>query len=369
MRDLNLEHEQLQLKSKKELSFFEFWPSWLFYLPIKIYAALLMLRYRSFLLPTVANPHLAGGAFCGDAKSQILTDIQTFLPEYSVPFILIDRQVLTDLDCISEAKKVIDICKKKSIDLPFVAKPEFGCRGAGVCLIQTVQDLERYLTNYPRHEQYIIQSLIHFQHEAGVFYCKLPRHQTGRIISLTLKFFPKVHGNGKSTLQQLIEADPRASQISTIYLERHKNRLLEVIQEGKEFPLVFAGNHSTGTIFKNGEQLITQTLEQTFEKVASRLPEFYFGRFDIRFSDFKNLEIGQNMKIVEINGASAESTHIWDSDYSLLRAYIDIFKQFNYLFAISAYNKKRGFKTQTWKTFYASYQRDKRLTEMYPGTD
>jgi hypothetical protein len=369
MRDLNAEHLQLQFQSKKELSFFEFWPSWLFYLPIKAYAALLMLRYRSFLLPTVANPYLAGGAFCGDAKSEILIATQTFLPEYSVPFIRLDRQALTDFDAMSEAQHVIDICHSNGIDFPFVAKPEFGCRGAGVCLIQTIQDLDRYLRLYPRREQFIIQALIHYPHEAGVFYCKLPNQKKGRIISLTLKYFPKVRGDGKRTLKQLIEEDPRASQIPTIYLERHKNRLSEVIEAGQEFPLVFAGNHSKGTIFKNGAHLITETLEETFELIASRLPEFYFGRFDIRFLDFKSLEIGQNMKIVEINGASAESTHIWDSDFTLFRAYQDIFKQFNYLFAISAYNKDRGFKTQTWKTFYEAYQRDKRLTDMYPGTD
>ena len=38
-----------------QLSFFEFWPMWAFYPPIAIYAAWLMLRYRSILLPTVAT--------------------------------------------------------------------------------------------------------------------------------------------------------------------------------------------------------------------------------------------------------------------------------------------------------------------------
>lgn len=38
------------------LSYFEFWPMWVFYPPIMAYAAWLMLRHRGPLLPTVANP-------------------------------------------------------------------------------------------------------------------------------------------------------------------------------------------------------------------------------------------------------------------------------------------------------------------------
>jgi hypothetical protein len=368
-RDFNQEHLDLPNRSKRNLSFFEFWPSWLFYLPIKIYAALLMIRYRSFLLPTVANPYLAGGAFCGDAKSEILEQIEQYLPEYAAPFFLFDRQAFQGSRSVrSELEEIEKRCIEKGINLPYVAKPQFGCRGAGVCLIKSNLDMERYLTEYPPDEQFVVHALIPYAHEAGVFYCRLPGQDNGQIISLTLKYFPKLIGDGKKTIGQLIKSDPRASQIQQIYLSRHAVVLNQVLAKDAIFPLVFAGNHSKGTIFKDGAHLITEELQQTFDKISKKLPEFYFGRYDVRFSTFEDLELGKQMKIVEINGASAESTHIWDSDCGLLKAYCDIFRQFNYLFRISLHNKQRGFKPQTWKVFHDSYKRDQRLSAIYPGT-
>jgi hypothetical protein len=365
-RDLNAEHLNLPFQSKRQLSFFEFWPSWLFYFPIKAYAALLMLRYRSFTLPTVANPYLAGGAFCGDAKSEILGDIQKYLSPYASPFVVIDRK---QLHASNEAEQISQLAKQANIAFPFVAKPEFGCRGAGVQLVESKENLEQYLVNYPKDERFILHELIPYEHEAGVFYCRLPGQERGRVISLTLKYFPKVLGDGKKTLKELIEADPRASQIKSIYFDRHVKALETVIGDGISYSLVFAGNHSKGTIFKDGEQLITPELEETFDCISKQLPEFYFGRFDVRFHDFEGLTKGQNMKIVEINGAGAESTHVWDSDCTIFKAYRDIFKQFDYLFLISANNKARGFKPQSFKMFYDAMKRDERLSSQYPGTD
>ena len=54
------------------LSYFEFWPMWAFYPPVMAYAACLMLRYRSILLPTVANPSFPGGGFFGESKAEII---------------------------------------------------------------------------------------------------------------------------------------------------------------------------------------------------------------------------------------------------------------------------------------------------------
>ena len=55
-----------------QLSFFEFWPMWAFYPPVLLYAMWLMLRFRSILLPTVANPSFPGGGFFGESKADIL---------------------------------------------------------------------------------------------------------------------------------------------------------------------------------------------------------------------------------------------------------------------------------------------------------
>ena len=74
-------------------------------------------------------------------------------------------------------------------------------------------------------------------------------------------------------------------------------------------------------------------------------PEFYFGRLDIKFESIEHLINGSHFKIVEINGAGAESTHIWDSRMTLREAYRVLFRQIRILFEIGEQNRKRGYNT------------------------
>jgi hypothetical protein len=53
-------------------------------------------------------------------------------------------------------------------------------------------------------------------------------------------------------------------------------------------------------------------MTEAFEEIARDLPEFYFGRFDVRFPDIESLRRGEDVTVVEINGAGSEGTHIWD---------------------------------------------------------
>lgn len=351
--------------SEKALSFFEFWPAWLFYLPVYIYVIYLMIRYLSIMLPTAANPKLANGQFVGESKFEILNLVSECLPEYSVNYLLVNKKTqLTDTFLLEVRQKLV----QHQISYPFVAKPDLGCRGAGVNLIQSEEALTDYLHQFPVGQSLVCQELIPYESEAGIFYCRLPHQEKGEIISLTLKYFPQVIGDGVSTLKTLIEQDARASQLTQIYFPRFKDKLSSVPARGEKIKLVFAGNHSKGAIFKDGRNHVNQALSDTFDRISKKLPEFYFGRFDIRFESFEALEHGRNFKIVEINGASAESTHIWDANYSLLNAWRDLFKQFHWAFMIGHYNRNRGFKTERFQDFYQAYKRDKHLNKLYPGT-
>ncbi|MEO1083738.1 MAG: D-alanine--D-alanine ligase, partial [Acidobacteriota bacterium] len=115
--------------------------------------------------------------------------------------------------------------------------------------------------------------------------------------------------------------DPRAGRIAHVYLPRHRDRLDRVIPRGRAFRLAFAGSHSRGTIFRDGGHYITPEMTAAFDKIADDIPEFYFGRFDVRFDKLEDLRAGRDFRIVEINGAGGEATHIWDRRTPILRAY------------------------------------------------
>jgi hypothetical protein len=352
----------------KPLSFFEFWPMWAFYPPVMLYAGWLMLRHRGVLLPTVANPSFPGGGFFGESKAEILALAMRHIPEWVAPFVAIVRPAQA-LDGQTECDAALHSLAAAGLALPVVAKPDLGCRGAGVKLIRSRGDLLAYLQAFPAGATLLLQRLVPFEGEAGIFYCRRPGQAQGRIVSITLKYFPHVVGDGTRTLRQLILDDPRAGKLSHLYLKRHAARLNEVPAAGQAIRLAFAGSHSRGAIFRNGTARVTPQMEAAFEAIAQRLPEFHFGRFDVRFADFAQVQRGTGFTIVEINGAGAESTHIWDRSTGLLQAWRDLMRQYRWLFEIGAANRQRGFPVMRWAAFVRDYKREKYLTPLYPPTD
>ena len=352
------------------LSFFEFWPMWAFYPPVFAYAFYLMLRYRGFLLPTVANPSFPGGGFVGESKADILSLAIQHAPAWVADFFSVERPDFKDESELQLFKQqMLVTMQAKGLQFPVVAKPDLGCRGVGVKLLRTEADLVSYLQKFPENASLLIQRYVDLEGEAGVFYCRMPGQRKGRLISLTLKYFPYVTGDGVSTLRELILADSRAGKLTHLYFHRHLARLDTVPAKGESIRLAFAGSHSRGAIFRNGTHLITQQMQDKFDEISQHLPEFYFGRYDIRFADFSKVQQGEDFTIVEVNGAGAESTHIWDRKTTLFKAWKDLMTQYRLLFQIGYANRKRGFKPVTMKAFFAGYRREKALTPRYPATD
>jgi len=106
-----------------------------------------------------------------------------------------------------------------------------------------------------------------------------------------------------------------------------------------------------------------------FDAIADGIDGFHFGRFDIRFADFEAFRDGRDFAIIEINGAGAESTHIWDSTTSLFEAWSALFLPFRLLFLIGAMNRKLGFKPDGWPTFVRRWRRERQLRDRYPSTE
>lgn len=78
--------------------------------------------------------------------------------------------------------------------------------------------------------------------------------------------------------------------------------------------------------FFDGENFITEKLESTFNSILNAIPGFYYGRLDIRFNSFEELEKGENFSIIELNGVKSEPTHIYDPKYSFWFGQKEIFK-------------------------------------------
>src|SRR5262249_31043270 len=144
--------------------------------------------------------------------------------------------------------------------------------------------------------------------EAGIFYYRLPTEATGHIFSITDKNFPVLVGDGRSTVAELIWDHPRYRIQADVFLQRHAARADEVLAAGEPLPLVLAGNHCQGTMFLDGSYLVTPELERAIDAAAREYPGFFVGRFDVRYADVAALRAGTGFAIVELNGATAESS-------------------------------------------------------------
>jgi hypothetical protein len=348
------------------VSFFEFWPTWLFYAPVWLWIFALMIRHRSIRLPLLANPNFPAGGLVGEEKSTLFSLFTGPERERLPDWMLVKRW------CASAARQlplVESRMRAAGLGYPLVAKPDIGCRGAGVRPLRSRTDLHRYLSDFPTGGQLLLQRMAEMEGEAGVFYVRQPGHKRGSIISLTLKYFPHVVGDGRATLRELILRDPRAGRVPHLYLRRFADRLDDVLPLGSVHRLVFSGSHSKGAIFRNGNAWITEAMRARFDAIADGIPEFHFGRFDVRFNDFEAFRRGADFAIIEYNGAGAEATHIWDSSTQLVDAWRALFAQFSILFRIGAANRARGFRPESWRASFTRWRAEKKLAGRYPLTE
>ena len=201
-------------------------------------------------------------------------------------------------------------------------------------------DVEKYLQGQPA--AVIVQTYHPGPFEAGIFYYRLPGEEKGHIFSVTDKVFPVLVGDGRSTLEELIWRHPRYRMQARTFLARHDAERARALATGERFALALAGNHCQGTMFRDGAHLVTPELERAVDAIARRFPGFYIGRFDVRYTDVAAFRAGRDLAIVELNGATSESTNLYDPSWSLFAAYRTLFRQWSLLYRIGDANRRRG---------------------------
>ena len=348
-------------ESGPAFSRFELMNPLLFYAPVLGYALTLMLRHRGITLPTIANPKIFAGGIVGEHKSQVMDLAGPTAQKWIAPYTAFHVQN-------DALKTALGHMQDKGIEFPCVAKPDSGLRGAGVQLVKNETELQGYLDRFPKEHSLVLQALVPYEAEAGIFYVRAPNEEKGEIFSITLKYAPYIFGDGSHSLKDLILADPRAAELSNIYLDRHAKELERVLAKDEAYKLVFAGNHCRGAIFRDGTHLATDEMRARFDEISKDVDEFYFGRFDIRFRSIEALQKGKDFQIVEINGTGSEATHIWDRSMTLKEAYKTLFKQWRMAYEIGAQNRKRGFKTTGLFTIFKAWKEELDRGADYPMT-
>jgi hypothetical protein len=315
----------------------EFWPPWLAYLPLIPYLAFLMIRYRSLTLFTSTNPGIASGGFAGESKFEILSR----LPGSTTAEFSLIAGALPFAERLEAARRFMS---GQGLDFPVVLKPDLGERGSGVAVVRSEPELETYLRGAAGDT--IIQRYVAGA-EFGVFYYRHPDEDAGRIFSITEKRFPYVTGDGGTTLRDLILNDSRAVCLSDVYEKSAKRPPGSVPVPRERVPLVELGSHCRGAVFLDGMHLRTVAMEKAIDRISRSYPGFFFGRFDIRTPSVDLFQRGECFYVIELNGVSAEATHIYDPSVSIIAAYRVLYQQWKIAFEIGAANRARGFRPMT----------------------
>ena len=320
-----------------KFSHFEYW-NWIsFYIPLIPLWLELARRAKCLTYFTVVNPAVAGGGFLYEDKWNVLE----LLPPELVP--------MSHFQLCGTA-----ILHKPKV-FPIIVKPVQGQRGRGVTKIFSLEELLAYHKNAP--EDYIIQEYVDSTYEYAVFYSRIPGEKEGIVSSITQKVFMKVTGDGCSSIEELMSKDYRFMQ----QVERLSKHLdLKVIPpNGTEVLLEPIGNHCRGTTFIDARHLINADVQRTFNTIMNQVPNFYYGRFDLRADSPESLETGRGLHLLELNGVTGDVAHIFHPGYSLFQAYKDVWWHWKRMAKIAKKNIENGHEAlpvkKVWKDIKSKF--------------
>lgn len=224
---------------------------------------------------------------------------------------------------------------KSNISYPLIVKPDQAERGKGVEKIEHYQDLQKYNAHY-HHVPFLIQEYIDYPIELGILFYWNTEGKP-EISSVTLKSFCTITGNGVDRVETLIRRNHRIVHRKKIIAERFKNQWDTVLKKGEKLLIEPIGNHNRGTMFLDGRDFISEDMVRWVENCAKQLPNFDYGRFDLKIKDWNAFCPTQKnkVKILEVNGVNSEPCHIYDPAYSLWNAYRDIFYHMRVIYQIS----------------------------------
>lgn len=307
----------------------EYWPFQILYIPIYFLWSFYAIKARSMFFFNASNPGIKNGGFMMNSKMAIYD----LIPKKYYPTTILIKEK-TPL-----AEIIIEIIDNK-IQYPLIAKPDIGLRGFAVKKIRSNEELKEYLAN--ANFDFLLQNLIPFQNEIGIFYVRHPNEKTGKITGIVSKEFLRVTGDGTATIEDLIILTPRYKLQLKALKKEYGEQLREVLAKGCQINLVPFGNHARGTKFLDMSDWLTPDLAQTINDICLQIPEFYYGRFDIMYHSLEELERGENFAIVELNGAVSEPTHIYDPKHSIWFAWKELARHIKYMYQISSANHQKG---------------------------
>ena len=165
------------------------------------------------------------------------------------------------------------------VTFPCIFKPN-RCSGGNknVEIIHNIKEAIRYLKNVD--DSIIAQKIHNGSYEVGVLYERHPFLENGNIISIVSK---------------------------------------NIDNKWKPLKCSHYGNHNDETRCDNKSNWITKELENKIDFISKNIPNFYVGRYDIRFSDINKFKEGKEFRVLELNGTMGFDLRAMLTDLNLIK--------------------------------------------------
>ncbi len=312
-----------------KLFHWEYWPFAVLYAPLYPYWFWLCIKARAFFFVNAANPGIRNGGFLMESKKEIYD----LLPEYSYPETLF-------FEAGTSGIQVLEKVKAKTISYPLIGKPDIGMRGMSVQKLENDQDLMTYASN--SKVDFLVQAYIPYENELGIFYYRFPNEKHGRITGIVGKELLTVTGDGRSTIEELLQQNQRFVLQLPALRKKIPEELSLILQRDERKLLVPYGNHARGAKFIDVTHYADAQLNTMIDELAKKIKGFFYGRMDVRYNTIEELREGKNYSIIELNGSGSEPTHMYDPRHSVFFAWKEITRHWSIMYKISKQNHEAG---------------------------
>lgn len=351
------------MSAVKRLGALEQMPKWMICIPLVFQWLWLSIRYRSLTLPSAANPSITSGGLIGEGKLEYFEGMGPLARSATAEYVGLSTRSTWSLSELDSAMI------ERGLVFPIIAKPDLGLCGYGVRRIDDIAQLDVYVNAFPRNETIVLQRYLPEKGEAGIFYVRDKETGQGMLSGLALRYFPHVIGDGIHCVGALMAEDRRLSRLfkSASHENFTNTEKIPLIDEVVRLSTI--GSTRVGGLYCDGSALITSKLTQAIDDIARDMPEFHFGRFDVRFERPDELAEGRGFTIIEINGAGSEAIQAWDPDTDLLDGFRIIFAKQKALFKIADQMRKAGAKPIGLVPLAKLFVRQQRLLPQYPPSN
>jgi hypothetical protein len=350
-------------KSLRTVGTLERLPKWLNLVPMVTQWIWLSIRYRSVTLPSTINPAILTGGMVGEGK----VDYFDTMGPHALSCVATYTAILNrGVFGLPEAQAAIAAA---GLAFPLIAKPDIGWCGFGVRLLRNVEELQQYLAAFPLNERIVFQKYLTYPGEAGIYYVREPGAAHGKVTGILLRYFPRVCGDGRRTVAELMAADPRLLRLGRDGLSEPCCDVGNIPAAGDIVRVATIGSTRVGGLYEDGTSMLTQTLGDSIDAIARDMQDFHVGRFDVRYETLSALLDGKEFGIIEVNGAGSEAVHAWDPKFSLREAYAIVFAKQRMLFAIGDSMRRLGHKPAGVIRLAKLYMRQQRLIRQYPKSN